>query len=369
MTALTETSSLAALLARRICAVGPMTLAEFMTEALHHPRFGYYATRDPFGAAGDFVTAPEISQIFGELLGLWCIDAWIKLGRPDPIILAELGPGRGTLMADALRAARLVPEFRRALRLHLVETGPKLRAMQSKILAEAQPTWHDGSDTLPDGPLLLIANEFLDALPIRQFERGAVHWHERCVGLAPDGVSLQIQIERAPSPAAALIPPELRSAPPGSVAEICPASLSLATGLGGRLARTGGYALFIDYGYAPSATGETLQAVRAHRYHPVLASPGAADLTAHVDFAAFAEAARQSSARVWGPITQRAFLEHLGIHDRMARLLAKASGDQAPVIKSGVNRLIDPSEMGVLFKVAALAHPDLPPPAGFPEPP
>lgn len=355
------------LLARRIRAAGPLTVAEYMTEALQHPGLGYYATRDPLGAQGDFVTAPEISQVFGELIGLWCADAWAKLGRPDPVLLVELGPGRGTLMKDALRALAVVPECRRALRLHLVETSPALRAIQATTLADASPVWHDGFDTVPDGPLLLIANEFLDALPIRQFERRADGWHERCVALAPDGSSLAFVLDGAPSPAAHLIPAGLRDAPINSIAEVRPAALSLGASLGARLAAVAGFALFIDYGHGESAAGDTLQAVRGHRYHGVLDQAGRADLTAHVDFAAFAQAVREAGARTHGPITQRDFLAALGIQAREARLTANATPDQVQAIRSGVHRLIDPAEMGTLFKALALAHPALAAPAGFPE--
>jgi len=176
-------SSLSGLIARRIRAAGPITVAEFMTEALQHPRLGYYATRDPLGAEGDFITAPEVSQVFGELIGLWCAETWDRLGRPDPVALIELGPGRGTLMADALRALKAVPALRRALRLHLVETSPRLRAVQGETLAGAEPAWHDSLAAVPEMPTLLIANEFLDALPIRQFEQGAHGWHERRVAV------------------------------------------------------------------------------------------------------------------------------------------------------------------------------------------
>src|SRR6185437_3612305 len=203
-------SALTALLAQRIRDVGPLGIDEYMAAALTHPAHGYYATRDPLGAAGDFITAPEVSQMFGELVGVWCIDTWERMGRPDPVILAELGPGRGTLMADLLRASRVVPDFRRALRLHLVETSPVLRATQAAALAEAEPTWHDSIATLPAGPLLLVANEFLDALPIRQFVRRDDGWHERRVALGGDG-ALSFALDDAPD-ASAAIPPALRSA-------------------------------------------------------------------------------------------------------------------------------------------------------------
>jgi len=354
------------LIARRIRATGPLTIAEFMTEALQHPRLGYYATRDPFGAAGDFITAPEVSQVFGELIALWCADVWARMGRPDPALLVEPGPGRGTLMADALRALAVAPGFRRALRLHLVETSPALRGLQARALTAAGPTWHDSLETVPAGPLLLIANEFLDALPIRQFERRGAAWHERCVDVASDG-TLAVVLDPAPSAAAALISPRLATAPAGSVAEVRPAAIGLATDIARRLMAHGGAALIIDYGHAETACGDTLQAVRQHRYHPVLEAPGSADLTAHVDFQAFADVARAAGARVWGPVAQGAFLRSLGIEARERQLLAHAQPESRAMIESGVHRLIDGREMGTLFKVLALTHPDLPMPAGFPQ--
>jgi NADH dehydrogenase [ubiquinone] 1 alpha subcomplex assembly factor 7 len=354
------------LIARRIRAAGPLTIAEYMTEALQHPRLGYYATRDPLGAAGDFVTAPEVSQVFGELIGLWCADVWTQMGRPDPVLLVELGPGRGTLMADAIRALGVAPDFRRALRLHLVETSPVLRAVQAKSLAAAQPVWHERIDQVPAGPILLIANEFLDALPIRQFERRDGAWRERRVGLAPDRAKLALVLDPAPSAAAALIPARLKGAPEGSVLEIRPVAVGIATDLAQQLAAAGGAALFVDYGHAESACGDTLQAVKAHRYHPVLDKPGSADLTAHVDFQAFADAARAAGARACGPITQGEFLSALGIEIRAQKLLVKAAPESRASIESGVRRLIDAREMGTLFKVLALTASDLPTPAGFP---
>lgn len=382
---------LQAIIAERIRAEGPITVAEYMAEALGHPQYGYYMTRDPLGAAGDFVTAPEISQVFGELIGLWCVDLWQRMGTPDPVILAELGPGRGTLMADALRAAAGVPRFRQAARLHLVETSPVLRGLQAKALAGAQPAWHQATDELPPGPLLLVANEFLDALPIRQWERGSEGWHERRVGLAEDGRTLVFLRDPAPAGGHAIsnpsrhpraggnpwsgMDPRLRGddVPPedatvGAIREICPAALSLVESLAHRLAREGGAALFIDYGYFPAACGDTLQAVRRHAFADILAAPGTADLTAHVDFAAIAEAARAGGAGVFGPVPQGAFLRALGIELRTGRLLRSATPTQAEALHTGCKRLIDPAGMGSLFKVMAVTHPDLPVPAGFPAP-
>ncbi len=358
---------LARILRTRIKLGGPITIADFMAEALGHPEHGYYRRRDPLGAAGDFTTAPEIGQAFGELLGLWCADCWDRMRRPRPVRLVELGPGRGTLMADALRAATVMPGFRQAIEVHLVETGPVLRARQRDALGEGVPAWHDRFETVPAGPMLLIANEFFDALPMHQLQLTAQGWRERLVALEADGDGFQLALAPGPSPAAALIPPSLEAAglPPGSVVEVAPAGIALAGAIGARLAADGGAAVIIDYGHATSAPGDTLQAVRRHRRHPVLAEPGAADLTAHVDFAALGRAAAQAGARVYGPVTQGAFLRALGIEARTAALKAKATADKAEAIETGARRLIDEAEMGKLFKVLALCAPGLPPPDGF----
>jgi NADH dehydrogenase [ubiquinone] 1 alpha subcomplex assembly factor 7 len=349
---------------RRIRAEGPLTVAAYMALAMHHSTLGYYATRDLIGAAGDFTTAPEISQIFGELIGLWCAETWRQMGRPDPVILAELGPGRGVLMSDLLRAAGILAEFRRALSLHLVEASPVLRAEQERRLGHLQPEWWTRIEGLPDGPMLLVANEFLDALPVRQFARGAVHWSERMVGLDPEGELVFVDGPESPA-ATLLVPSSLRGSARGTVAEICPAALALAGALGNRLARRPGAALFIDYGYFPSAASPTLRAVSRHRPVSPLAAPGTADLSAHVDFAAFAEAARVGGAEIDGPVTQGRFLAALGAGLRVAALSAQATPTQRHTLERGARRLIDPGEMGDLFKVIALVSPGLPPPAGF----
>ena len=348
---------LLAQLRARIGAEGPLTVAQYMEEALFHPRFGYYASRDPLGARGDFVTAPEISQAFGELVGLWCVDYWQRIGAPDPVALVELGPGRGTLLADALRAARLVPGFLAAARLHLVERSPALRAAQLRALGSTSPTWHDDISDVPLGPMLLIANEFLDALPVRQLVKCADFWHERRVGVTNDG-ALCFVLDAAPAAF------DL-DAPEGAVREIRPGAEELARTIAARLAVSGGAALFIDYGYCPASCGDTLQAVRRHRSHAVLAEPGEADLTAHVDFASFAAAAKAAGAQLFGPVPQGEFLVALGIEARARNLIAHADAEQALLIRSGCRRLVDPAEMGTLFKALALTAPGAPRPEGF----
>ena len=352
-----QITPLAGRLAHRIRAQGPISVAEYMEEV----NAFYYGTRDPFGVAGDFITAPEISQIFGELIGAWCADYWQRLGAPDPVLLVELGPGRGTLMADLLRATRNVPGFAQAVCLHVVELSPVLRQIQQEKLAAYSPIFHDDIATLPEAPMLLAANEFLDALPIRQFERRSGDWHERKIALAPDGKSLRFVLEPQPSPTA----PPLHSAAEGKIAELCPAAATLGEAIGARLWAKGGAALFIDYGYFAPAYGDTLQAVRRHRHHAVLDEPGGADLTAHVDFAAFADAARAGGAVAYGPVTQRDFLLRLGLAARRAKLLERATPEEAQAVESGCQRLIDPKQMGDLFKVVALGCKDAPVPAGF----
>ncbi len=346
-----DPADFAARLIARIREHGPISIADYMRLC----NAQYYATRDPFGAAGDFTTAPEISQVFGELIGAWCADYWQRRGAPKEVLLVELGPGRGTLMADALRATRRVPGFHAALRLHLVEQSPVLRKLQQETLAAFAPQFHDDIASLPPGPLLLIANEFLDALPIQQFERQAGAWCERKVALAGE----RFVFARGAATSLAV------SGDDGAIKELCPAATTVVGAIAQRIAQHGGAALFIDYGYYPSACGDTLQAVRDHRPHPVLEAPGNADLTAHVDFAALAEAARDAGAAASGPATQSGFLASLGIAAREAALLGAATPAQHETIRSGVRRLVDPNEMGVLFKALALTQKSAPVPAGF----
>ncbi|MBZ6078192.1 SAM-dependent methyltransferase [Microvirga sp. WGZ8] len=316
----------------------------------------YYATRDPLGQAGDFTTAPEISQMFGELIGLWMLDIWNGMGRPSGLRLVELGPGRGTLMADLLRAARLLPDFLANASVHLVETSPVLRERQQVTLSKtAVPvTWHDRLEDVPDGPILLVANEFFDALPVRQFlatERG---WCERFVGL--DGEALTFGLN--PEPETSLGAPIRR----GDVLEWPSATISLIQHLTRRLAQRGGTALIIDYGYWGPAFGDTLQALKGHASVDPLAEAGEADLTTHVDFHRLAEIAAGEQIRVHGMTTQGDFLEALGIAARATALKQRATPDQADAIDRALARLTErgPKGMGELFKVLALTHPDLP---------
>ncbi|MCZ6745010.1 MAG: SAM-dependent methyltransferase [Alphaproteobacteria bacterium] len=363
-------NALARILRRRIERQGPITVADYMAAALGHPKYGYYMGKDPFGVRGDFITAPEISQMFGELIGLWCVICWRQMERPKVVHLVELGPGRGTLMGDALRAARAVPEFIDAIRLHLVETSPALRKRQGENLGDYAPRWHARLDRVPDGRMILIANEFFDALPVHQFERTGKGWVERLVHF--DAVSGEFGFTlateaaepEAPLPARLFNAPS-QTVPIGAIGEVSPEGRALGREIGGRLARSGGVALIVDYGHARSAPGETLQAVKGHQYHDVLADPGAADLTAHVDFEALAAAGAQAGARTYGPVSQGAFLASLGIDARTEALLESASPGQAQDIRLSLRRLVASSEMGVLFKALCLAHPGQPAPPGF----
>jgi NADH dehydrogenase [ubiquinone] 1 alpha subcomplex assembly factor 7 len=344
-------SDLAQILAQRIRDNGPISVADYMQAASRH----YYAARDPFGARGDFVTAPEVSQMFGELIGLWCVETWRAMGAPTRVVLAELGPGRGTLLADALRAAHVAPDFLAAAELHLVETSAALRARQGVALADYRPQWHACAEELPAGPALIVANEFFDALPVRQYVRAADGWHERRVGLSAERLVFVLEEKAIRNES---------DAPVGAIREIGEETLALAIDLGRRVTRQGGTALLIDYGPANGGFGDTLQALRAHRRAEVLRDPGMADVTAHVDFTALAAAAAQTGARIHGPVEQGRFLRALGIETRAARLMA-ASPAQAATVAAGLRRLTDPQAMGSLFKVMAIADPALPPLAGF----
>lgn len=365
-------SPLGELLVRRIRIAGPLTVAEYMAEALGHPQYGYYKQGDPFGLEGDFITAPEISQMFGELLGAWCAAVWDSMGRPDPVRLVELGPGRGTLMADALRGTHKVAGFHAAVDLHMVETSPYLRGRQAETLQRAAraiaPSWHDAFDEIPDGPLLLVTNELFDALPIHQFEFQGGRWLERVVDVDSSGDGFAFAL-RLPGPALAVATPPLQPPRQGMVVESSPAGIALAAAIGRRVAQHGGAALIIDYGHDGSGRGDSLQAVRRHQKHAVLADPGTADLAAHVDFGALARAARDAGATVHGPIPQNTLLERLGVKLRAAALARNATPAQAADLQAATERLLHLEQMGTLFKALTIAAPTLSVPPGFDEPP
>lgn len=308
----------------------------------------YYANRDPFQ---DFTTSPEIAQAFGEVLGAWAAVVWESMGRPAPVLLAELGPGRGTLMADALRAvAQAAPAFREALQVHFVEFSPRLRAEQARRVPNA--TWHDAIEALPQGPMILIANEFLDALPIRQFVRRGGGWAERFVA---EGRFREQHAEIA-------APYETHE---GDVVEMRDQAWNLVNGIASRLARTGGAALFLDYGPERSAPGDTLQAIQAGRFSDPLAAPGDADLTAHVDFATLVQAAQVAGAAAFGPVPQGPFLACLGLFQRTDRLAHTQPPARAAALVQAAQRLAEPDRMGRLFKALCIAGPALPMPPGF----
>jgi NADH dehydrogenase [ubiquinone] 1 alpha subcomplex assembly factor 7 len=383
-------------IARLIEAQGPISIAQFMTIALHDPQSGYYATRDPFGRQGDFITAPEVSQMFGEMLGLWIAQCWHDQGKPEAR-LVELGPGRGTLMSDALRVIRqLMPEFLRRVEIVLVEASPTLRHIQSETLstfAQATPPhpalsplggegknertslapaggegvvqlgWCEQfDDTLADKPLFLLANEFFDALPVRQFVKTERGWCERMVVARDGALDFALSPEAIPN---AALPPNRDGAPMGAFYETSPSSTAIAQQIAEIIARKGGAALIVDYGYDSAAGfGETLQAIAGHKYASVLEAAGDADISAHVDFAALAQAARDAGAAPFGPVPQGEFLEALGIVQRAATLARGKLGSN-PEIDAQLERLILPDQMGTLFKALAIMPHSARTPAGF----
>ncbi len=358
--------SLKSRLAELIAAQGPISVAQFMTVALLDPKEGYYATRDPFGAGGDFTTAPEISQMFGEMAGLWLVQAWADQGCPQNPRLVELGPGRGTLMADILRTARVAPEFLVDLEVVLIEASPVLQEMQADKLrgSGADVSWlPQFDDSLADRPLFLVANEFFDALPVRQYVKTPRGWCERMI--TTKDAELAFALAPVPLPPAA-VPAALDAAPEGGVYETSPAGAALAEDIARIIAARGGAGLIIDYGYdARSGFAETLQAVGGHRFADVLTEPGEDDLSAHVDFAALAAAGKRGGASVAGPVTQGAFLANLGITERAEQLM-KANPGQAQTLLAATERLIGHDAMGRLFKVLALTPPAITDVAGFP---
>jgi NADH dehydrogenase [ubiquinone] 1 alpha subcomplex assembly factor 7 len=357
-----EPASLAARLSARITEHGPLSVEEYMQACLLDAGGGAYAARQPIGSGGDFITAPEISQIFGELLGLWAVAVWQTMGAPASVAVAELGPGRGTLLADALRAWITSPRFRDCVALALVEASPVMAATQRTMLGGAPVPlrWYAELDEVPQGPLIILANEFLDALPIRQFVRRGVGWRERLV--ANDGQGGFAYIEGAAvMPEDGALSHYGRLAPEGTIIETRPGVERLVAELATRAATAPFAALFIDYGHAESGVGDTLQAVRGHRFADPLAVPGEADLSAHVDFAALKRSATALGLKAYGPMPQGEFLLKLGIGERRERLLAGADAAQAAAIASGVTRLVDPAQMGALFKALALTSAGLMP--------
>lgn len=350
--------SLSELIDMQIRASGPISVATYMGLCLTHPRHGYYSSGDPLGAGGDFVTAPEISQMFGELIGFFCVNLWQQMNEPPSFTLLELGPGRGTLMEDALRAASRAPGFADAVHLQLFEANPALRAMQAERLGPYNPYWAEEIDAVSDDPLLVVANEFFDALPIRQFVRAADGWHERQIGLRDGRRAFGLSPAIIPETA---LPEAVRDAAPGEVYEANLAAQDVMQRLGRRIAAQGGALLAIDYGYERTQTGETLQAVAAHAFAELLENPGEADISAQVDFEALGDAARAVGLAVAPMATQDYFLRHLGIEER-AQMLTRANPHHAGEIARALERLTGKDQMGELFKVFCAHSPGLSPP-------
>jgi NADH dehydrogenase [ubiquinone] 1 alpha subcomplex assembly factor 7 len=348
-------------LKRMIAQDGPLSQADYMAICLHDLSDGYYATRVNLGAGGDFLTAPEISQMFGELIGLWAIEVWRALGGPPRVVLAELGPGSGALAADLMRAARLDPDFVQAVELWLVEVSPVLQGRQSARLIQHAPRFAARIEDLPkDAPLIVVGNEFLDCFGARAFVRQGAGWAERRIGLDEDG---RLAFGLAPPPSGFAGP---RRAPEGAVFEACPAQTAVAAMIGQLLAAQGGASLLIDYGRAAPEFGDTFQALRGRRRVDPLETPGAADLTVHVDFPGVAEAMRSAGVEVGPIVTQGAWLEGLGLHQR-AEVLSRARPDLADTLRRQVARLTGPDQMGDLFKVL-VAHSGLIEPVSADEP-
>ena len=355
-------SALKPLIVAQIAAQGPLRLSDYMAICLLHPQHGYYTTRPPFGTKGDFITAPEISQMFGEMLGLCLAQAWLDQGAPAKVTLAELGPGRGTLMADVLRATRAVPGFHSAVSLHLVEASPALQQEQARALRGFQLQWHGDASTLPERPLFVLANEFFDALPIRQFHREGAGWAEVVVGARGQDLVFG---KTAPMDIPALAPLHAHT-PQGAVVEYCPAALPVIDAIAQRISEHGGAALIVDYG-GWNGLGDTFQALRAHGFVDPLDSPGMADLTAHVDFAALAAQGAKAGAQV--QYTQQgAFLTALGILQRAERLAQGLDPDALSSHLAATQRLTNAKEMGQLFKVLGMSPQGAPPLAGFDNP-
>ena len=362
-----EDPPLEAEIRRRIESAGPLPVAQYMALCLTDPEHGYYCKRTSIGAGGDFVTAPEISQMFGELIGLWAAAAWRAMGSPENVRLVELGPGHGTMMLDALRAAKAMPDFHAAIVLHMVEVSPILQRVQRQALSGTgvPVTWHASLEDIPDGPLIILANEFIDALPVHQAVMCVDGWHERMIKVGDDG-KLQFSIDRGPIPLFhEFLPSGMRRAKIGAIFEWRADKIALE--IGRRVAKSQGVALIIDYGHVESALGDTLQAVRGHEFADPLLTPGVADLTAHVDFQALAEAAQGMGARVHGPTTQAKFLRRLGIAQRAAALTAGAPPDYASTINAALDRLTDEDRtgMGGLIKVIAFSTPNIQSLPGF----
>lgn len=337
---------------------GPMDIGTYMNMCLGHPQHGYYMTRDPLGAAGDFTTAPEVSQMFGEMVGLWVAHTWLQFGSPLNIILLECGPGRGTLMNDILRSTKNIPELTQAINIHFLETSPVLRGIQKETVGE-NVTWHDTLETLPDhAPLFVIANEFLDALPVRQAIHDGTSWKERLIGLDDQDNLCFVSGPAVPYG-------DMPWGRKDEIFEFSPARDFFVSNIAQRLKMQTGAALFVDYGHAKTAKGDTFQAIRHHQFCSVLDVPGEADLTSHVDFEQIARRAEQDGIAATNIITQSSFLKNMGIDLRLEQLSSKATAEQKQNLQTGYDRLTDKKAMGELFKAIALCHDKIHALAGF----
>ena len=355
---------LLALIRERVRDRGPLTVADYIALVLNHPEHGYYHSRNPFGAAGDFVTAPDISQMFGEMIGAWLVACWHQINPPTPLRLVELGPGRGQLLADVVRTVTRLTGIGSDLEVHLVESSRRLREVQRAKLPDLAITWHDALETVPDGPFALIANEFFDALPVHQLICRETGWAERLITSGDDG---RLVFTDGKAPAALLdMIPNAAAALSGEIAEVSPIRRDLARHIGERIAHDGGIALIIDYGAAVDRpTGDTLQAVSQHDIVDPLERPGEADLTTHVEFKSLIHAVQASGARTFGPIPQGAFLRRLGMEQRALALSKHTDERQAADLRHALFRLTDANAMGELFKAIALTRPNFPAPPGF----
>jgi NADH dehydrogenase [ubiquinone] 1 alpha subcomplex assembly factor 7 len=364
----TEVSPLLAEIRKLIKSSGPMPVWRYMELCLMHPQHGYYVSRDPLGREGDFTTAPEVSQMFGELLGLWAASVWRAIGEPPLLRLIELGPGRGTMMADALRALRVLPPLYQSLTIHMVEVNPVLREKQRATLSGVRNiTWHDSIDDVLDGPSVILANEYFDVLPIHQMVKRETGWHERTVELDNNGKLVFAHMPEPTPRFEVLLPPLVRAAPVGAVFEWRPDKEIMK--IARRVREQDGAAVIIDYGHMRSDAGDTFQAIARHSFADPLENPGQADVTAHVDFQALARAAEDLGARVHGPATQGDFLKRLGIETRAASLMAKATPEVSADIDGALKRLTDSGRggMGSMFKVIGISQPDLIAVAGLSE--
>jgi SAM-dependent MidA family methyltransferase len=368
--AVSESSALYSEIRKLIKSSGPMPVWRYMELCLMHPQHGYYVSRDPLGREGDFTTAPEVSQMFGELLGLWAASVWKAIGSPPMLRLVELGPGRGTMMGDALRALRVLPPLYQSLSIHLVEINPVLREKQKATLSGVRNiAWHDSIDQVPDGPAVILANEYFDVLPIHQAVKRETGWHERVIKLDNDG-KLMFGAADHPTPRfEVLLPPLVRAAPVGAVFEWRPDAeiMKIAT----RVRDQDGAALIIDYGHLRSDAGDTFQAIARHSFTDPLKNPGQADVTAHVDFQALVRAAEDLGARVHGPVTQGELLKRLGVEARALSLMAKAAPEVSEDISGALKRLTDSGRggMGSMFKALAISEPRLTQLAGLSDEP